>query len=69
MTDYKNQCNWRGYKMIQNRKKAVQAVLFTVVLVLIYGFVGYLEQEPPFDSAQGPAVEAVMSVAKSNTRQ
>lgn len=48
--------------MIQNQKKAAQAILFTVMAVLIYGFVGYLEQEPV-------AVEAVMPVAKSDTQE
>lgn len=48
--------------MIQNQKKAAQAILFTVLAVLIYGFVGYLEQEPV-------VVEAVMPVAKSNTQE
>ncbi|MEI7815571.1 MAG: hypothetical protein WCI45_00140 [Desulfuromonadales bacterium] len=51
--------------MIQNRKNTAQVILLTVIAVLVYGFVGYLEQEPPFDSAQG----AVQAVAKSGTQE
>ena len=32
--------------MIQKQKKAAQAIMLTVIAVLVYGFVGYLEQEP-----------------------
>jgi anti-sigma-K factor RskA len=46
MTDYKNQCNWRRNKMLWKQKKAAQAIMLTVIAVLVYGFVGYLEQEP-----------------------
>ena len=48
--------------MIQNRKKAAQAIMLTVIAVLVYGFVGYLEQEPV-------VAEAVMPVAKSSTQE
>lgn len=46
--------------MIHERKKTAQAMLFMILAVLIYGFVGYLEQPPV-------AVESAMPVAKVQT--
>lgn len=46
MTDYKNMCGWRRFVMTQKKRKTLRAVLFAVVVLSIYGRVGFLEQEP-----------------------
>ncbi len=61
--------------MIQNRKKAARAIMLTVIAVLVYGFVGYLEQEPVVaDATQDlffdiPRDVLEKSVAKSGTQE
>lgn len=61
MTDYKNACNWRRHLVIEQQKKAAKAIIFCTLALLVYGFVGYLEQEPV-------VMEPVEAVAKSRTQ-
>lgn len=60
MNDYKYTCNWRRFVMNKRNRHNVTAIALGMGMVLVYGFVGYLEQEPV-------VVEAVMPVAKSGT--
>lgn len=46
MTDYKKQSNWRERRALEKKKQSRQAVVLCLLMVLVYGFVGYLQQEP-----------------------
>lgn len=57
MTDYKKHCNWRQHKLKQTRRETIHAVAVMVLALLLYGFVGYLEQTPVVVAANGQIQE------------
>ncbi|MFZ4856168.1 MAG: hypothetical protein ACOYL3_07200 [Desulfuromonadaceae bacterium] len=76
MTDYKNKCNWRGYRMAEHKRQSAQAIMLCVLLLVAFGIAGAYEQEPAVvDDAHElfiaipRDVAVVRAVAKSGTQE
>lgn len=52
MTDCKNLGDWRHIRKIEKRKQTARTIAVAVAVLLLYGFVGYLEQEPAVIAAK-----------------
>lgn len=76
MTDYKNKCDWRGWRMAEHRKQAAQAIVLCMLLLVALSVAGAYEREPVVVDAVNELfiaiprdVAVVRAVGKSGTQE